>query len=70
MILALVLKYQATSLLLFQDFLMASPLSKRHATGPNRSGFKTVSDNTKADREQDQSKSLFPSLTRQRPLHV
>ena len=48
---------------------MALPLSKRHATGPNRSGFKTVSDN-QADREQDQSKSLFPSLTRQRPLHV
>jgi hypothetical protein len=48
---------------------MALALSKRHAMGLNRPGFKTVSDN-QADREQDQSNSLFPSLTRQRPLHV
>ena len=63
MILVRVVKYQATSLLMFQDFPMALALSKRHATGLNRPGFKTVSDN-QPDREQDQSNSLFPSLTR------
>ena len=41
---------------------MALALSKRHAMGLNRPGFKTVSDNQE-DREQDQSSSLFPSPT-------
>jgi hypothetical protein len=62
MILVRGVKYQATSLLLFQDFPMALARSKRHATGFNRPGFKTVSDN-QPNREQDQGNSLFPCLT-------
>ena len=37
-----VVKFQATSLLMFWGFLMVSELSKRHAT--SRKGIKTVSD--------------------------